>query len=277
MPLHILDFLKPKSFFGCFPLRFGVIALSFIIMVGASIVTVTGWSQIAQLSDHPISTSNDVALYFHSITFTILAVLGLFGVLSASFQNRPMSFAYMIILPFLVILSFSSGAFVLNTIFHPKSERDITRCLNGATDELTRQVCRNGIAIIKGVAIAIYIGSWVLELYTSIIAYGYYSQLSTAALMDEANNETFEAVVAASGPSTTGATSAKTKFPAVNGPLRPEDISGPTPLTMYNSAGAPGINSGYAFSTVDASFGAGVKGGRQMIQFQPQKFERNLV
>jgi hypothetical protein len=71
--------------------------------------------------------------------------------------------------------------------------------------------------------------------------------------MSAANNETIEAAE-------------KTKFTPVNinGPLRPEDISGPTPLTMYNSVGAAGINSGYAFSTVDASFGVGA--GKQMIQ-----------
>lgn len=219
-------------------------------MVGGSIVTVTGWSQIMQLSEHPISTANKVALYFHSITFTILAVLGLFGVLCGALRNRPMLFAYTVILPFLVILSFSSGAFVLNTIFHPKSDADIAKCVNGAKDDLTRQVCANGIAIIKGVAVAIYLVSWFLETYTAIIVYSYHSRLTISSLMSAANNETIEAA-------------GRTKFTPVN-PLRPEDISGPTPLTMYNSVGAAGINSGYAFSTVDASFGVGA--GRQMIQ-----------
>jgi len=51
------------------------------------------------------------------------------------------------------------------------------------------------------------------------------------------------------------------KFPSVTGPIRREDISGPKPLTMFNSMGAPGVNTGYAFSTVDNSFGGLGEGG----------------
>lgn len=37
--------------------------------------------------------------------------------------------------------------------------------------------------------------------------------------------------------------------------MKHDKISNPAPLTMYNSFGAPGHNTGYAFSSVDNSFG----------------------
>ena len=60
--------------------------------------------------------------------------------------------------------SIAAGVFNLYTMFHENSAEAITKCLNGATDDATREVCNNGIAIIKGVAVAIYIISWLVEL-----------------------------------------------------------------------------------------------------------------
>lgn len=60
--------------------------------------------------------------------------------------------------------SIAAGTFNLYTMFHENSADAITKCLNGATDDTTREVCNNGIAIVKGVAVAIYIISWLVEL-----------------------------------------------------------------------------------------------------------------
>jgi hypothetical protein len=60
--------------------------------------------------------------------------------------------------------SIAAGVFNLYTMFHENSAEAITKCLNGATDDATREVCNNGIAIVKGVAIAIYVISWLVEL-----------------------------------------------------------------------------------------------------------------
>ncbi|THU93300.1 hypothetical protein K435DRAFT_967362 [Dendrothele bispora CBS 962.96] len=277
---------KLEAFFGCLPLRLGVVALSFIIMVSASIITVTGWSQIQQLSAHPIPLSSLVALYFHSITFTVLAVLGLAGLIAGSLKPISSFLLITIVLfSFSLILSFSSGAFVLYTIFHQKSQEDIDKCLHGVeNDSLTTLVCKNGIAIIKGVAVAIYLVSWAVIAYTTIVFYSYYADFksktpitfamdSSTVPKDEYSDQisvttmdfkdssttrslTPNSLIPNRRPLTPGGSS-HWKFPSTSSSIRTQDISNPRPLMMYNSAGAPGVNTGYAFSTVDNSFGMG--------------------
>jgi hypothetical protein len=61
-----------------------------------------------------------------------------------------------------LVLSLCSGIFALYALFHRNSQAEITRCLNGATDSATRQVCNNGIAIVKGVTVALYVVMWLL-------------------------------------------------------------------------------------------------------------------
>jgi hypothetical protein len=61
-----------------------------------------------------------------------------------------------------LVLSICSGIFALYALFHQNSQAEITKCLNGATDSTTRQVCNNGIAIMKGVAVALYVIMWLL-------------------------------------------------------------------------------------------------------------------
>lgn len=71
--------------------------LSIVGTAGGSLISTMGWIQVSQLSvfkllplfenpteqnllgQHPLTTTDTVALYVHSVLFTILALLSLFG------------------------------------------------------------------------------------------------------------------------------------------------------------------------------------------------------
>lgn len=60
----------------------------------------------------------------------------------------------------------ASGIFSLYSIFRQNPQEAITRCLNEAPDnsETTAETCRNGIAIMKGIMVAIYIITWLIQI-----------------------------------------------------------------------------------------------------------------
>lgn len=57
-------------------------------------------------------------------------------------------------------ISIASGCVALYSLFRAKNQGEIGRCMNGATDKLTGDVCRTGIALFKGTGLAIYLVTW---------------------------------------------------------------------------------------------------------------------
>ncbi|KAL0576490.1 hypothetical protein V5O48_005501 [Marasmius crinis-equi] len=184
-------------------------ALSAMLMAGAAIVTITAWSQVMQLNAHPIPLNDEAALFFHSILFTVLAVLGLIG--------------------------FCAGSFVLSVIFRGNPPDVVERCRRGAKDDLTTVVCTNGVAIQKSVAVIVYLTSWGLEGYAILIIYGFQRHLTQAS----------KALDFSSPPD-------HDRSPV---PLKPSPFANPSINITAISQPSPGVNVGYAFSTVEPEFG----------------------
>lgn len=108
-------YIRSRKFLCCIPVRAGVFVsnppsfsilpanqstvkvLSAIGTAGGTFISIMGWMQVSQLSMfssvtsvqnrtkrnllelHPLSTTDTIALYVYSVTFTILALLSLFG------------------------------------------------------------------------------------------------------------------------------------------------------------------------------------------------------
>ncbi|KAJ7583547.1 hypothetical protein C8J56DRAFT_790633 [Mycena floridula] len=230
-----MGYVRTRTFCCCLPVRFGVFMLSIVGLVGGAMVAVTAWLQVMQLKAHPLAFQDELALWCHTVVYTLLALASLFGFIAAIVKNRRLIMAFWIILTGLLLISIGSGAYTLYSIFIRKSQQTIVNCLNGATDQLTNDVCRNGLAILKGVAVAIYVITWLLEIYAIIIISSYGKQLAED---NDAYNVSQLSTVA---------------------------ISQPEPLTMYNSFGAGGQNTGYAFSKVDNSKSQNGRGRRASL------------
>ncbi|KAG7448190.1 uncharacterized protein BT62DRAFT_890739 [Guyanagaster necrorhizus] len=211
-----------RKFFFCLPLRMGIFGLSFFEMAGGGIVAAAGWLQVSQLDTHPLAAFDTVALYFHTVVFSLLATVGLFGLISAMTKKRGLVQVYGVLLVIALGVSVTSGIMALYSLFRVKDARTVKQCVNGATDKLTEKVCQNGIAIFKGTGVAIYAVSWVTLSYCYLIAASYAAQLRK----DMEDQKTSPVM------------------------LMGKTISSPEPLVTYNSVGAPGYNQGYAFSRV---------------------------
>lgn len=206
-------YIRSRKFLCCIPVRAGVFVLSAVGTAGGSLIAVMGWIQVSELTLHPLSTTDTIALYLHTVIFTILALLSLFGFIGTLIKQRDFVNAYASGLTLYLALSLCSGIYALYSLFHKNSQADITKCLNGSTDSVTREVCNNGIAIMKGVAVALYVAMWLLIIYAYIIVSNYVDQLDD----EESVKETTQMIKA---------------------------ISQPAPVTTYTSFGMP--NGGYA-------------------------------
>lgn len=148
------------------------------------------------------------------------------------------AYAYTLACYFLVMIV--SGCLALTTLFRAKTRQEINRCVNGTDDdELTMNVCENGLAIYKGTGVAIYLVVWVVLACTCL--------LKTVDASTEVAAADTCILVASYVANLRQIKEERNLKPAM---VKGMPIGPPEPLTMFNSAGAPGVNNGYAFSRV---------------------------
>jgi len=171
--------IRSRKFCCCFPVRLGVFVLSLLAMVGGSFVAAIGWIQVSQLGTHPMEKADEIALWIQSIMFTILGALAVLGFVGALIKNRAMVSGFAIALSIHLGFSLASGIFSLYSIFRQNPQEAIAKCLSEATDnsETTTETCRNGIAIMKGLMVAIYVVTWLIQLYAYFVVERYADQL----------------------------------------------------------------------------------------------------
>jgi len=208
-------------------LKIGVFMLSGMTMILGAIIASTSWVQVVQIKKHPLQPTDAVVLYLHSVLWTLLCLVSAFGLFAAIRGSYRLLTIYWILLVNLAFSAFVNGIAVFVVVFSPNKRRVINKCLAGYRDNFTLQGCRNGIAMLSAVAVVIYVFVWLLLPFSTIITWGYAYQVKRGLDVDP------------------------------DAPVKSEQISNPAPLTMYNSFGAPGHNTGYAFSSVDNAFGRG--------------------
>lgn len=218
--------------------------LSAMTMILGAIIASTSWVQVVQIKKHPLQPLDAVVLYLHSLLWTLLCLVSAFGLFAAIRASYRLLTIYWILLVNLALSAFVNGIAVFVVVFSPNKRGVVNKCLAGYRDNFTLQGCRNGLAMLSAVAVVIYVFVWLFLPCMSIlvpllcssllcfsvsavITWGYAYQVKRGLDVDP------------------------------NAPVKSEQISNPAPLTMYNSFGAPGHNTGYAFSSVDNAFGRG--------------------
>ena len=140
-----------------------------------------GWIRISQLSklhylmlnyrvynyflgQQPLTTSDRIALWIHTVIFSILALLAVLGFIGCLAKSRRMVAGFAIALAIHLGFSIASGIFSIYLVFRQTSQEAIETCANGSMDQSVIDSCKNGTGIMKGVMIAIYVGTWLIQL-----------------------------------------------------------------------------------------------------------------
>jgi hypothetical protein len=108
--------------------------------------------------------------------FTILALVSVFGFIGAIIKNRRMISSFAVALAIHLGFSVASGIFTLYSLFKQNSSDAIAQCLSASTDA-TADGCKSGLAILKGIMVAVYVVTWFIQLYFYFIVERYVDQL----------------------------------------------------------------------------------------------------
>jgi len=168
---------RTRTFLCCLPVRLGVFLLSLIAMAVGSFVAAIGWIRISQLSQQPLTTSDRIALWIHTVMFSILGFLAVLGFIGCLAKSRTMVAGFAIALGIHLGFSIASGIFSIYLVFRRTSQEAIEACANGSTDPNVIDSCKNGTGIMKGVMIAVYVVTWLIQLYAYFIVEWYVDQL----------------------------------------------------------------------------------------------------
>lgn len=170
-------YVRSRKFLCCLPVRLGVFILSLLAMVGGSFVAAIGWIQVSQMSSHPREKSDEIALYIQSAMFSILGLLAVLGFIGTLIKSRGMVSSFAIGLAIHLGFSVASGIFAMYALFSANSKEAIEKCVNGSEDEAVITTCKGGLAIVKGVMVAVYIITWFVQLYFYFVVERYVDQL----------------------------------------------------------------------------------------------------
>jgi len=168
---------RTRTFLCCLPVRLGVFLLSLIAMAVGSFVAAVGWIRISQLGVYPLTTNDRIALWVHTIIFSILGLLAVFGFIGCLAKSRGMVAGFAIALAIHLGFSVASGIFSIYLVFKQSPQEAIDACTNGSTDSTVIDSCKNGTGLMKGVMIAVYVVTWLLQLYAYFIVEWYVDQL----------------------------------------------------------------------------------------------------
>jgi len=144
--------------------------------VGAFVAAV-GWIRISQLSQYPLTRSDRIALWIHTIMFSILGFLAVLGFIGCLAKSRRMVAGFAIALAIHLGFSVASGIFSIYLFFRQTPQEAIETCANGSTDPSVIDSCKKGTGIMKGVMIGIYVVTWLIQLYAYFIVEWYVDQL----------------------------------------------------------------------------------------------------
>lgn len=158
-------------------------------MIGGSFVAGVGIIQLAGVSQAPVEKSDLIALYIQTIMYALLGVVGAFGFVGALIRNYRMISNFAIVLAVHLGFSIASGIFSIYAMFTRDASTAVAQCLVNASVqgvEVTQTDCQNGITVMKGVMVAVYVITWLIQLYAYFIVERYADQLEEEDLANQA-------------------------------------------------------------------------------------------
>jgi cellobiose-specific phosphotransferase system component IIC len=146
-------------------------------MVLGSFVAAIGWIRVSQFSHNPLTKGEEIALWIHSVMFSILGLLAVLGFIGCLAKSRGMVASFAIALAIHLGFSVASGIFSIYMFFRQNPQQSIDKCVDGSTEPSVIDSCKTGMGLMRGAIIAIYVLTWLLQLYAYFIVEWYVDQL----------------------------------------------------------------------------------------------------
>jgi len=150
-------------------------------MIGGSFVAGIGFLQLGGAgAGPPIDKSDAIALWIQTIMYSILGIVGAFGFVGTLIRNVRMVSTFAFVLALHLGFSIASGIFSIYAMFTQDPTTAVLQCVGNAARQgvdVSSQDCENGITVMKGVMVAVYILTWLVQLYAYFVVERYAEQL----------------------------------------------------------------------------------------------------
>ncbi|KAJ7640064.1 hypothetical protein DFH06DRAFT_1216517 [Mycena polygramma] len=163
--------VRARTFCCCIPVRFGVLVIGTIGLLFGSVIAVAG---VMQSNRAP--AGNKLPYMILTGVYALLALFSLLGIIGAIMKQLGLIKAYFATLTILVILSVASGAFSLYRFFEDAPIL-VIECINKSTDSAVFKKCHEGVSVIKGVLVAVFVFVCLIEIWGCVILSDYSEQL----------------------------------------------------------------------------------------------------
>jgi hypothetical protein len=153
--------------------------------LGGSAIAILAWIQTQRMKGE-VSNTDEIALYVQASIYTLLGILSVVGFVGACSRSATLISIYFSMLVAHLGFSIFSGAFSLYAIFHGDGKAIMDTCItqyndDGAAQGITSvdatKDCHKALAIFRGLAIAVFICFWLIEIYCCFIVHDYSAQL----------------------------------------------------------------------------------------------------
>ncbi|KAL0573203.1 hypothetical protein V5O48_008756 [Marasmius crinis-equi] len=165
-----------KTFCCCLPVRFGLIAMSFLGILFGGILSIICWFEVANLSAGT-STMTKAALVAGGLVETVLllaSILGFIGAIARK-QSFVQTYAYILYVHFL--LNVAVAIFLLVMVTKASSSAVTKACEETVKNTGAQDQCTGLIKVVRQAIIWISLVVLLVEMYGAIIAARYVNQI----------------------------------------------------------------------------------------------------
>ncbi|KAL0956134.1 hypothetical protein HGRIS_002300 [Hohenbuehelia grisea] len=161
----------------CLSLRFGVIVIATIAMIGGAIGFIGSIIGVRNAKDE--TTYDKVLLWLHVFIYFLLSIFGAVGLVGGIRQRYKLVSAFYPMLLTHFTFTLSMGIITLRRMFADGGSYLINKCLKEATDGTSKDNCRDRLARQKKTYIPVLIFCTIIDLYCLYVVYNYKKQLKS--------------------------------------------------------------------------------------------------
>jgi len=161
-----------RTFCCCIPTRIGTVLIAIFGLLGGGALAIAGGLNAHNIQGSKVSIAISVAIY------GILSILSLVGLIGAIARKLTLIKIYFAMLFAHLMFSLGVGIYALFRIFRD-GHIFIDNCVvaNSSVANATK-VCYDGLRVIKGVGVSLFIVFWLFEIWGCVIVNSYTNQLA---------------------------------------------------------------------------------------------------
>ncbi|KAF5370939.1 hypothetical protein D9615_009796 [Tricholomella constricta] len=149
--------------------RYVLLAMVVLSLLFSAVFSTIGILVLNKIGSQ-LTEIQQTAVWFHIFVYIIFAIFCILGVYACVVKRRGATSLFTSLVIGQILFSLGSGVLCLYLLFNntPSQPWNANKCLAIASDSFTRELCQKS-ALLKGLAIAMFIVMWLVEIGKSIV------------------------------------------------------------------------------------------------------------